>query len=154
MADAEIRDISDGDVEQVIALWHAAGVTRPWNDPAADIAFARRGPHATILVATVGGRVAATSMVGEDGHRGWVYYVATAPERQGSGLGRAMMEAAEAWLARRGVWKVQLLVRADNPRAVGFYEHLGYRDTGSVCMQKLIEPLRREARPPPPQPPA
>ena len=37
-----IRDITDDDIPQVIALWHATGVSRPWNDPAADIAFARR----------------------------------------------------------------------------------------------------------------
>ena len=29
----------------VIALWQACGLTRPWNDPAADIALARRGPQ-------------------------------------------------------------------------------------------------------------
>jgi ribosomal protein S18 acetylase RimI-like enzyme len=138
--DAIIRDIGDEDVDQVIALWHASGITRPWNDPATDIAFARGGPHSTILIATVGGHVTATAMVGEDGHRGWVYYVAAAPEHQGCGLGKAMMHAAEAWLAGRGVWKVQLLVREDNARVRRFYEALGYRDTHSICMQKVVEP--------------
>ncbi len=111
-----IRPIEDADIPAVIALWHAAGVARPWNDPATDIAFARRGPHGTVLVAEIEGSVAATAMAGEDGHRGWLYYVAVAPERQGGGLGRVMVEAAEAWLAARGVWKVQLLVRAGERR--------------------------------------
>ncbi|GJD53207.1 Acetyltransferase YpeA [Methylobacterium crusticola] len=138
--DPVIREIRDGDIPAAIALWHAAGVARPWNDPETDIAFARRGPHGTVLVAETGGRIAATAMAGEDGHRGWVYYVAVAPEHQGGGLGRAVMAAAEAWLARRGVWKVQLLVRADNRPATRFYERLGYRDTGAVCLQKVIAP--------------
>ncbi|KMO39738.1 acetyltransferase [Methylobacterium variabile] len=133
-----IREIRDADVPAVIALWHAAGVARPWNDPATDIAFARRGPHGTVLVAEIAGQVVASVMAGEDGHRGWLYYVAVAPAQQGTGLGRVMVEAAEAWLAARGVWKVQLLVRRENEAVLGFYDHLGYRDTNSVCLQKVI----------------
>ncbi|SEP32149.1 hypothetical protein SAMN04487843_11151 [Methylobacterium sp. ap11] len=135
-----IRPIEDADIPAVIALWHAAGVARPWNDPATDIAFARRGPHGTVLVAEIDGSVAATAMAGEDGHRGWLYYVAVHPTHQGSGLGRVMVEAAEAWLAARGVWKVQLLVRRENDGVLGFYDHLGYRDTNAVCLQRVIAP--------------
>ncbi len=139
IADAAIREMRDEDVENVIALWHAAGVARPWNDPATDIAFARRGPNATILVMEQDGGIVASAMVGEDGHRGWVYYVAAAPALQGMGLGRRMMAAAEAWLAARGVWKVQLLVRDGNDQARAFYDRLGYRDTGSHTLQKVIQ---------------
>jgi ribosomal protein S18 acetylase RimI-like enzyme len=135
----EIRDIADQDVPAVIALWNAAGVARPWNDPARDIAFARRDTHSTVLVGLDSGQIVASAMVGEDGHRGWVYYVAISPERQRSGLGRVMMQAAEDWLKQRGVWKVQLLVRADNAQATQFYDQLGYRDTRSVCLQKILE---------------
>jgi ribosomal protein S18 acetylase RimI-like enzyme len=134
-----IREVCDDDVEQVIAVWHSSGVARPWNDPIRDIALARRAPHSTILVAILGGRVVATAMVGEDGHRGWVYYVAADPEYQGFGLGRAVMDAAENWLVRRGIWKLNLLVRDDNAPAREFYEHLGYRDTRSTCLQKSLE---------------
>jgi GNAT superfamily N-acetyltransferase len=134
-----IREMEDGDLEQVIALWHAAGVARPWNDPATDIAFARRGPHSTILVTDMGGHIVASAMVGEDGHRGWVYYVAADPEYQGIGLGRNIMAAAEDWLIKRGVWKVQLLIREGNERVRQFYHRLGYHDTRSVCFQKIID---------------
>jgi len=43
-------------------------------------------------------------MVGHDGHRGWLYYVASTPESRGSGIGRQMVSAAEEWLmtTRRG----------------------------------------------------
>lgn len=134
-----IREIADNDIAQVIALWHAAGVARPWNDPLRDIAFARRDDHSTVLVGVEAGRVVATAMVGEDGHRGWVYYVAIDPKLQGSGFGRTVMDAAERWLVDRGIWKVQLLVRSENVKATGFYEKLGYRDTNSVCLQKVLE---------------
>ena len=134
-----VRPIEDADMDAVIALWHAAGVARPWNDPVRDLAFARRGPHSTVLVAEQDGRVVASAMLGEDGHRGWVYYVAADPRLQGQGLGRAVMDAAEAWLKARGVWKVQLLIRGDHAGVQDFYGKLGYKDTKSVCFQKVIE---------------
>lgn len=133
-----IREMRDGDFDAVVSLWREAGVSRPWNDPAIDIAFARKGPHSTILVGVRDEAVVATAMVGEDGHRGWVYYVATLPKLQRGGLGRTMMEATEDWLRGRGIWKLQLLVRGDNASAKGFYEQLGYQDTGAICLQKVI----------------
>lgn len=138
--DVVVREIRDDDLDAVITLWHASGVARPWNDPTIDIAFARRRPNSTILVTEMKGRIVASAMVGEDGHRGWVYYVAASPEYQGAGLGKGIMTAAENWLRERGVWKVQLLVREGNEGVRRFYEHLGYHDTRSICFQKIIEP--------------
>ena len=94
-----------------IALWQRCGLTRPWNDPAADIALARKGANATVLIGRDGGAIVATAMVGHDGHRGWVYYVATDPEHRGKGHGRAIMQAAEDWLRAAGIAKLQLMVR-------------------------------------------
>ena len=56
----DIRDITDADIAEVIALWHAVSITRPWNDPAKDIAFARRDAHSTVSVAERDGHIAAT----------------------------------------------------------------------------------------------
>jgi len=139
-----IRPIEDRDIEIVVALWDAAGVSRPWNDPVWEIAFARSGPHSTVLVAEAAGSVVATAMIGEDGHRGWIYYLAASPDRHGQGLGRAMMEAAEAWLAGRGVRRINLLIRNENAAVQGFYTHLGYRDTDTVCFQKVLDPGKPE----------
>ncbi len=133
-----IREIEDRDVDQVIALWHSAGVARSWNPPERDIAFARRDAHSTILVIEENERIIASAMVGEDGHRGWVYYVAVDPDQQKGGLGRRMMQAAEQWLEARGCWKVQLLIRGDNKGVKDFYERIGYADTKTVCMQKVL----------------
>ncbi len=135
-----IREITDRDVDAVIALWRDCGLVRPWNDPVRDIAFARRSGHSAILVAEVDGGVAASAMTGHDGHRGWIYYVASAPGLRGRGLGKAIMNAAENWLREQGVWKANLLVRGDNRTVIGFYENLGYRDPSVVCLQKVLEP--------------
>jgi ribosomal protein S18 acetylase RimI-like enzyme len=65
-------------------------------------------------------------MAGYDGHRGWLYYLATAPGRRGEGIGRRLVEAAENALVALGCPKVQLMVRPDNASARGFYDALGY----------------------------
>jgi len=134
------RTIEDGDVEAVVALWQACGLTRPWNDPYKDISFARQGANSTVLVAEIGGKLACSIMVGHDGHRGMLYYVAVDPARQGQGLGKAAVRAAEAWLGERGVWKVNLLVRAENDKVRGFYAALGYEVNPVLCMARKIGP--------------
>jgi ribosomal protein S18 acetylase RimI-like enzyme len=78
-------------------------------------------------------------MVGHDGHRGWLYYVATAPQARGAGLGRTLVQAAEQWLQQRGVVKAQLLVREMNTKVVAFYEHLGFEITPRVVMGKWLK---------------
>ncbi|MEV0891848.1 GNAT family acetyltransferase [Promicromonospora sp. MEB111] len=140
VADGEFVEITDADVDQVVELWRECGLTRPWNDPHLDIADARAGDGSTVLVARVDGRVAASAMAGYDGHRGWLYYVAVAPGLQGSGLGRAAVVAAEAWLVARGARKIQLMVRTTNTDVLGFYERLGYADQETSVLGRWVEP--------------
>ena len=134
-----ISPITDADVETVIALWLRCGLTRPWNDPAGDIAFARRGTNATILIGRHENKIAATAMVGHDGHRGWVYYVAVDPDTQGKHFGRAIMAAAEDWLRGQGVAKVMLMVRPDNTKVQAFYDKLGYDPQERVIYAKWLD---------------
>src|SRR5947208_6707727 len=109
MASLSISPITDADVPALIALWQRCGLTRPWNDPAGDIAFVRRGANATILVGRADGAIVASVMVGHDGHRGWVYYVAVDPQQRKKDFGRVVMAAAEDWLRQQGIAKVQLM---------------------------------------------
>ena len=127
------------DAAAVVALWRACGLTRPWNDPDADFALALGTETSTVLVARDGADVIGSAMVGFDGHRGWIYYLAVAPERQRGGLGRALMAAAEAWLAARGVPKVQLMVREGNTAALGFYDALGLERQDVVVLGRFLE---------------
>jgi ribosomal protein S18 acetylase RimI-like enzyme len=134
-----IAPIADADVADVIALWQASGLTRPWNDPAADIALARRGPNSAILIGRDGDAMIASALVGHDGHRGWVYYVAVDPARRGKGFGRAIMNAAEDWLRARNIEKLQLMVRGDNTRVQAFYGSLGYLEQERVLFAKWLD---------------
>ena len=139
MTTLAISPIVEADVDAVIALWQRCGLTRPWNDPASDIAFARRGDNATILTGRVSGALVATAMVGHDGHRGWVYYVATDPNRRKKGYGRAIMGAAEDWLREAGIEKLQLMVRPDNTKVQGFYQSIGYGEQQRIIYAKWLD---------------
>lgn len=134
-----IAPIDDADVGEVVALWQACGLTRPWNDPAADIALARKESNATVLIGRDGGSIVATVLVGHDGHRGWVYYLAVDTDRRHKGYGRVMMDAAESWLRERGIEKLQLLVRADNTSVKDFYQSLGYSMQERVTYAKWLD---------------
>lgn len=135
-----IRSIADGDIGAVVALWEAAGLTVPHNDPYEDIRFCRRSPNADILLGFDGGDLAAAAMVGHDGHRGWYYYVGVHPESRKAGLGRAIMEAAEGWLSERGVAKAQLMIRPTNAAVRDFYQRLGYAEEPRLVMAKRFRP--------------
>jgi len=137
----DIRPIEDGDVDAVVALWHACGLTRPWNDPAADIAFCRNSREAALLVGLdrSTGVLNATAMVGHDGHRAWAYYVAVAPSTQSQGHGKAMMAAVEDWAKARGVPKLELLIRNENVGVRRFYENLGYDVQDVVVMARWLD---------------
>jgi ribosomal protein S18 acetylase RimI-like enzyme len=139
MMTLSITPITDSDVPAIVALWQRCGLTRPWNDPASDIAFARKGANATILVGRVNGAIAASAMVGHDGHRGWVYYVAVDPEQQKRDYGRAIMNAAEDWLRAQGVEKVMLMVRPDNKKVQAFYDQLGYTVQERVIYARWLD---------------
>ncbi len=134
-----IAPITDTDVAAVVTLWQACGLTRPWNDPAADIAQARRGPNSAVLVGRDGNAIVASVMVGYDGHRGWVYYVAVDPDHRHKKYGRVIMDAAENWLRQRGIEKMQLLVRSDNTGVKAFYEQLGYLEQERVVYAKWLD---------------
>jgi ribosomal protein S18 acetylase RimI-like enzyme len=136
---SEIRSATESDEAAVVALWRACGLVVWYNDPNEDFRFALAGPSSAVLVAPApDGAIIGSVMVGHDGHRGWVYYLAADPARRGEGIGRGLLRAAEEWLKARGVPKIQLLVRETNTAVTGFYERAGYEVSPVKMMQKWL----------------
>lgn len=135
-----IQPALPADEQAITDLWRACGLVVSYNDPGKDFRFALTGDNSTILAGrNDAGDILGSVMVGHDGHRGWLYYVAAAPTAQGQGIGRQMVAAAEAWLRAQGVWKAQLLVRDTNTKVVSFYEHLGFEVSPRVVMTKVLD---------------
>ena len=135
-----IRAFEDRDTDAVIRLWEDCQLTRPWNDPHRDIERKRTTQPDLFLVGDESGAVVATAMVGYDGHRGWVYYLAVDPAHRGAGHSRALMAEAERLLVERGCPKLMLMVRSSNTAVVDLYEHLGYAREDTVVMGKRLIP--------------
>jgi ribosomal protein S18 acetylase RimI-like enzyme len=133
-----IRVYHPTDEDAVVALWQECGLTRPWNDPRKDIARKLTEQPELFLVGTVDFKLVATAMIGFDGHRGWVYYLAVAPAHRKHSHGRALMNEAERRLIARGCPKINLLVRSTNTAVVDFYRSLGYAQDDCVSLGKRL----------------
>ena len=141
----KIRPYREADFEAVVALWHSCGLLLPHDDPAREIPFVHAAPNAALFLATEAQRLIGTVMAGHDGHRGWVYKLAVAPDRRKLGLGRVLMAQAEDWLRERGLPKAQLLIRDDNRPVRDVCLRLGYGVKHRLVMQKRLDQTDRPA---------
>jgi GNAT superfamily N-acetyltransferase len=135
-----IRAFAEADTERVVELWTDCELTRPWNDPRRDIARKLTVQPELFLVGEENGEPIATAMIGFDGHRGWVSYLAVDPAHRGRGHAAALMAESERLLIELGCPKIMLMVRADNTAVIGLYEHLDYAAEQTVLMGKRLIP--------------
>ena len=127
------------DRDDVVALWEACRLTRPWNDPDKDIRRKMAQNPEEVLVGRIKGKMAATCMFGYDGHRGWIYYLGVLPEFQKRGLARKIMAHAQQRLAAQGCPKINLMVREGNLDAINFYNAIGYNRDSVATLSKRLE---------------
>ena len=136
-----IRPFEDSAAERssVIELWHRCDLVVPWNDPEKDIQTKLATQPELFLVGLSKRKVLATAMGGYDGHRGWVYYLAVSPERQGQGLGRRMMIELQRRLKAMGCPKLNLQVRTRNAKVIQYYEHIGFEVDEVVSLGRRLD---------------
>lgn len=134
-----IRPFQPQDQTPVVALWHECGLLRPHNDPHKDIQRKLRVQADLFLVGLSNDEIVATVMAGYEGHRGWINYLAVKPSHRRSGLGRAMMMAAEERLRAAGCPKINLQVRSSNRDVLAFYQAIGFIPDDVVSLGKRLE---------------
>lgn len=135
----QIRPFHPSDEEAVISLWHSCDLVRQWNDPRKDIRRKLRVSPDLFLVGCLDGQIIACIMAGYEGHRGWLNYLAVAPEYQRRGYGRAIVAEAERLLRAAGCPKINLLIRTSNKNVIEFYRRIGYSPDDVVSMGKRLE---------------
>lgn len=140
-----IREYNAKDEAAVVSLWRDCGLVVPWNDPVGDISLALGSGHGQLFVARQDGRVVGAVMVGHDGHRGWIYYLAVAPDNRRSRLGQRLVETCENWISARGLAKIQLMIRRANMDVQAFYKEIGYDQSDVVVMQRWLTPKANES---------
>lgn len=138
-----IRPFREADRAAVIDLWVRCHLVVPWNDPDLDISRKLRVRPEWFLVGDSVGRVIATLMVGYEGHRGWLNYLAVDPDFRRQGIGRLLVLRAEAILREAGCPKICLQVRTANDAALEFYRALDFsRDDVIGLGKRLVDDQR------------
>jgi len=66
------------------------------------------------------------------GDRGYLGLLGVHPHRQGTGLGRKLMDAAENFFRQAGCVAVDLRIVSARAPLPSFYRHLGYLETGTA----------------------
>lgn len=84
------------------------------------------------------GLVSATAAAGT----GYIGAMWVAPSARGAGLGRALVDAACAWLRAQGCARLALTVTETNAAAIALYQGAGFRLTGESKPLRGGSPLR------------
>ena len=137
--DLAIRRYAPDDRAAVERLWRQCGLSVPWNDAAQDIGEFHDRRQANLLVGVLDDKVVATAAAAYDGHRGWLYYVAVAPNCRRHGFAGLILRAAEDWLGKRGARKIQLTIRPANHAVRQFYAAIGYHAAPRLVMQRWLQ---------------
>lgn len=134
-----LRPFLDRDREALVELWSTCGLTRPWNNPYRDIERKLAHDPSHLLVLESEGELIGSVMVGYEGHRGWVNYLAVHPSHRRNGHGRMLMEEAERILRALGCPKINVQVRTSNAEALAFYERIGFALDQASSLGKRLE---------------
>jgi ribosomal protein S18 acetylase RimI-like enzyme len=135
----KILPYADAAFSDVVALWDACGLNVPHNDPAQDIGLLKSYANAELFLGYRGEQLVGTIMVGHDGHRGWLYRLAVAPEVRRLGLGRALVRHAEGWLGEHRIRKAELMIRDTNGAVRDFYVRIGYGVQPRLVMARWLD---------------
>ncbi len=120
--------------EAVVDLWNKCGLVVPSNDPIEDIQKKLDFQPQLFFIALLDDQLIGSVMVGYEGHRGWLNYLAVSPEHQRRGFGKKLVEKAVDELKKLGCLKVNVQVRRKNASTVEFYKHLGFKDDEVVSL--------------------
>ena len=133
------------DYEQVYSLWlntpnmglnnldDSKGISR----------YLLRNPN-TCFVAERDGDIIGVILCGHDGRRGYIHHTAVAQNKQGYGIGSALVNAALVALEREGVAKAALVVFEKNDNGNTFWEKQGFTTRPDlVYRNKAIADLTR-----------
>lgn len=124
--------------QALVDLWRQVfGYDAPHNDPALAI-DKKLAVDAMLYVALAEERLIGSVMAGYDGHRGWIYSLAVAPDCRGRGVGASLLKHVETQLTERGCMKINLQVMAGNEAVEAFYQKHGYLTEQRISMGKRL----------------
>ena len=136
-----VRSYRKKDEKQVIQLWKMSNLIIPKNNPLRDIDEKIRFQPDLFLVGLLDKKLIGTIMVGYEGHRGWINYLAIHQEFRGKGFGVKLMDYATEILTNMGCQKINVQIRKTNNSVIEFYKKLGFTDDEVISYGKRIEEI-------------
>ncbi|MFB9181642.1 GNAT family N-acetyltransferase [Dactylosporangium sucinum] len=123
-----LRPAVERDVPALLAFWKLAAedTNRVGDDTAAVSALIRRDPQA-LLLAVDGDEIVGSLIAGFDGWRCHLYRFAVRPDRRRQGIGKLLLDAAEARFRAFGGRRADAMVLDDNVLAHHAWSAGGYR---------------------------
>ncbi len=139
----EIRRLGISDYDRLTALWERAGLPyRPRGRDRRDrVAKELEGGRCAYLGAERDGELVGAVVATDDGRKGWINRLAVSPEARRSGIAKALVGAAEAVLAARGILIISCLIEGENEPSLGLFASLGYvRQDDIVYHARRLDP--------------
>jgi len=134
-----IRVMTIEDYDAVYALWASLpgiGLHEEEDSRERIVYYLRRNPE-SCFVAEENGALIGAVLCGNDGRRGYINHLAVAAERQGQGIGRALMDACLDAMRREGIRKCSLMVFRDNETGNAFWDALDSRRREDILYRNL-----------------
>ena len=126
--------------DQLRALWLATpGMgLNDLDDSREGIArFIARNPRTSFVATENGFDVIGAILCGHDGRRGYIYHTCVRADRQGEGIGRALVEASLDALKAEGIHKVALVAFRRNEKGNAFWERLGFTTRDDLVYRNM-----------------
>ncbi len=133
-----VRKYRSSDKISLIDLWMQVFPDDPPHNKPSVMIDAKLAVDDLIFVAEQEDKLVGACIAGYDGHRGWLYAVATIKEKRRSGTGTALVKYAMQSLKDIGCVKVNIQIRATNRDVAAFYESLGFLTEERLSMGTLI----------------
>ena len=125
---------------QVIDLWKKCNLIKSWNDPNKDIDRKLKVNDNLFLIVEFNKVIIGSAMIGYDGHRGSLYYLAVDPKHQGKGVGKMLMKEIEKRLIEVGCPKINVFIRNSNIEVKEFYQSIDYEEQNCLVYGKRLIP--------------
>lgn len=126
MDDLALRHATPADVSALLTFWAEAAEGTSITDDEAGVARLIARDREAVLLAERGGVLVGTLIAGFDGWRCHLYRFAVHPDHRRQGIGRALLDAAEARFAALGGRRADAMVLTDNPRGQAAWQATGY----------------------------
>jgi ribosomal protein S18 acetylase RimI-like enzyme len=128
--DYDIRKVTIGDYDQLLALWNSTEQSRRALNPVDDSRegierYLKRNPD-TCFAAVSDGKIIGVILTGHDGRRAIIHHMCVHPDHRRMGIAGKLVKEAEQALKKEGIQKIFGLVFKDNDTANAFWESQGY----------------------------